>query len=80
MNLYINNIFTTTIHMEKYFPERVGLHRRLLFQLYLYSLWTQGLLEAEHEKGDNFELQLRERKHSFEGIIVSTGKNSVGPI
>ena len=33
--------------------------------------------EAEHEEGDNFELQLRERKHTFQGIIVSTGKNRV---
>ena len=35
------------------------------------------VLEAEHGKGTNFELQLRKRKHAFEGIIVSTGKNRV---
>ena len=35
------------------------------------------VLEAELEKGDSLELQLRERKHTFEGIIVSTWKNRV---
>ena len=32
------------------------------------------VLKGEHEKGGNFELQLRKRKHTFEGIIVSRGK------
>ena len=50
---------TMRISMEKYFSERVALCRR--FGLKLYQFIIMDELKEEHEKGDNFELQLRER-------------------
>ena len=61
--------------MEEYFPEIA--QKITTKAVPIVFIIIMDVREAEHEKGDNFELQLRERKHTFEGIIVSTGKNRV---
>ena len=68
----------STIHNEKILVRKSWIAPKITTKaVSIVFIIIMDVLEAEHEKKDNFELQLRERKHTFEGIIVSTGKNGV---